>query len=285
MLARFVIDEAHCVSQWGHDFRPDYSKLGILKSTFPDVPLMALTATAPPKIIQSVQKSLKILHAQVFSMSFNRPNLSFEVLEKPFKIEKAFEGLYQLILKRFKAHQDVGIVYCMTKKECEEVANYLFDRGLKADFYHAGQTTKDRQIVQEAWQNDEIQIVCATIAYGMGIDKKNVRYVIHFSVAKSIEGYYQEAGRAGRDGEKSQCILFYSSRDVGKLKSILHMPKKGMNAKTRAVHMEKLSAMAEYCEDTSSCRRKLLVTYFGQAFSPLECQKTCDNCRHLIRRR
>lgn len=282
MLARFVIDEAHCVSQWGHDFRPDYSKLGILKTHFPDVPLMALTATAPPKVIQAVQRSLKISKASVFSMNFNRPNLAFEVRDKPMPEAKALEALHTLITTEFR-NAAAGIVYCMTKQECEDVANYLFDKGVSADFYHAGQSNTDRQLVQEAWQKGQVSIVCATIAYGMGINKADVRFVIHYSVAKSMEGYYQEAGRAGRDGKASKCVLFYSSKDVSKMRSILHMPSKGMNAKTRAVHVEKLKEMAEYAEDDTSCRRKLLVSYFGQTFNRDECGATCDNCRRFKR--
>lgn len=283
MLARFVIDEAHCVSQWGHDFRPDYMKLGLLKTRFPDVPLMALTATAPPKVIQGVQKSLKITRGLVFSMNFNRTNLTFEVLDKPLQERKALEALLTLIQASFAADA-VGIVYCMTKQECEDVANFLFDHGVRADFYHAGQSNTDRQMVQEAWQNGHVSVVCATIAYGMGINKADVRYVIHYSVAKSMEGYYQEAGRAGRDGKPSQCTLFYSSRDISKMRSILYMPSKGMTSKTRAVHMEKLAAMAEYCEDSTSCRRKLLVSYFGQTFNRADCNGTCDNCQRFQRR-
>lgn len=282
MLARFVIDEAHCVSQWGHDFRPDYMKLGMLKDSFPDVPLMALTATASPKVIKGVQRSLKISQGRVFSMNFNRPNLAFEVRDKPAETRKALETLYELISTKFTP-RDVGIVYCMTKKECEDVADYLFDRGLLADFYHAGQSNTDRQMVQTAWQNGQVSIVCATIAYGMGINKADVRYVIHYSVAKSMEGYYQEAGRAGRDGKPSQCVLLYSSRDVSKMRSILYLPQKGMTAKTRAVHIDKLRAMAEYCEDDTTCRRQLLVKYFGQPFHRKECQRSCDNCKRTQR--
>ncbi|UIZ25028.1 hypothetical protein KXD40_006641 [Peronospora effusa] len=282
-LARFVIDEAHCVSQWGHDFRPEYSQLGLLKKTFPDVPLMALTATAPPKVIKDIQRSLRISKGLVFSMSFNRQNLTFEVREKPRGSDKtAMEALYQFISTTY-SQDAVGIVYCMTKQDSEDVANYLFDRGLSADFYHAGQSATDRHMVQEAWQNGQLSIVCATIAYGMGINKPDVRYVIHFSVAKSIEGYYQEAGRAGRDGKPSHCIMFYSPRDVSKLRSILFMPQKGMTRKTRAVHMEKLRTMAEYCEDDATCRRQLLISYFGQTFQRSECKQTCDNCQRTQR--
>eukprot|EP00644_Phytophthora_capsici_P011913 jgi/Phyca11/543471/estExt2_Genewise1Plus.C_PHYCAscaffold_120219 len=283
MLARFVIDEAHCVSQWGHDFRPEYSKLGLLKKTFPDVPLMALTATAPPKVITNVKRSLKISKGLVFSMSFNRQNLSFEVRDKPRGSDKvAMEELYKLISTTYP-RDAVGIVYCMTKQDCEDVADYLFDRGLSADFYHAGQSATDRHMVQEAWQNGQLSIVCATIAYGMGIDKPDVRYVIHFSVAKSIEGYYQEAGRAGRDGKPSQCILFYSPRDVSRMRNILSMPQKGMTKETRARHMDKLRSMAEFCEDDTTCRRQLLLSYFGQEFQRAGCNRTCDNCRRTQR--
>ncbi|KAF4324441.1 hypothetical protein JM18_000346 [Phytophthora kernoviae] len=282
MLARFVIDEAHCVSQWGHDFRPEYSQMGILKKTFPDVPVMALTATAPPKVIKGVQRSLHITKGSVFSMSFNRQNLSFEVRDKPRGDKKAMEELYKLISTTFPPDA-VGIVYCMTKQESEDVANYLFDRELSADFYHAGQSGTNRHMVQEAWQTGQLSIVCATIAYGMGINKPDVRYVIHFSVAKSIEGYYQEAGRAGRDGKPSQCILFYSPRDISKMRNILNMPTKGMTKKTRAVHMEKLKAMGEYCEDETTCRRQQLISYFGQTFNRSDCNWTCDNCRRTQR--
>ncbi|OQR97596.1 bloom syndrome protein, DEAD/DEAH box helicase [Achlya hypogyna] len=298
MLARFVVDEAHCVSSWGHDFRPDYHKLGNLKDLFPSVPLMALTATAPQKVIDSVKKVLKIPRAQVFSMSFNRTNLSFAVLEKDLdgKVDlnlmprsnavvegKALASLYEYIKTKYD-NSVVGIVYCMTKQQSEDVANYLFDRGILADFYHAGQSSSDRELVQEAWQRGEIKVVCATIAYGMGIDKPDVRYVIHYAVAKCVEGYYQEAGRAGRDGKPSQCTIFYNRRDVTKIKSIINMPKKGSNAKSRAVHMEKLEKMMDYCEDDTSCRRQALVAYFGQTFNRADCQRTCDNCKRLIRR-
>ncbi|KAK1944386.1 ATP-dependent DNA helicase Q-like 1 [Phytophthora citrophthora] len=283
MLARFVIDEAHCVSQWGHDFRPEYSKLGLLKKTFPDIPLMALTATAPPKVINNVKRSLKISKGLVFSMSFNRQNLTFEVRDKPRGSDTvAMAELYKLISTTYP-RDAVGIVYCMTKQDCEDVANYLFDHGLSADFYHAGQSATDRHMVQEAWQNGQLSIVCATIAYGMGINKPDVRYVIHFSIAKSIEGYYQEAGRAGRDGKPSQCILFYSPRDVSRMRNILSMPQKGMTKETRARHMDKLRSMAEFCEDDTTCRRQLLLSYFGQEFQRAGCNRSCDNCRRTQR--
>ncbi|RHY91477.1 hypothetical protein DYB35_008657 [Aphanomyces astaci] len=301
MLARFVVDEAHCVTQWGHDFRPDYNKLGRLKELFPDVPVMALTATAPQKVIDSVKKVLKIPRATVFTMSFNRTNLrykyqrdqhhraghlahvllSFDVLEKENEESKALAQLHAYISSKY-ANNVVGIVYCMTKQQSEDVANYLFDRGIQADFYHAGQSSTDREMVQEAWQDGQIKVVCATIAYGMGIDKADVRYVLHYSVAKSIEGYYQEAGRAGRDGQPSQCTIFYNRRDVSKIRGIINMPKKGNTMKTRGVHMEKLERMMEYCEERASCRRQFLVSYFGQTFNRKDCKKTCDNCRRVI---
>ncbi len=201
LLARFVVDEAHCVSQWGHDFRPEYAKLSSIRSMFPHVPLMALTATASPSVKADVVKVLRMGTGghtlRHFMQSFNRPNLLYEVVDKKNKAEEAMEQLLD-ILKQGNMHKQCGIVYCRTQSECEVMARYLRQKGgIQADHYHAGMTPKQRSIVQTAWQQDVLPVVCATIAYGMGIDKAQVRWVLHFTVAKSIEGYYQESGRAG----------------------------------------------------------------------------------------
>lgn len=210
MLARFAIDEAHCVSQWGHDFRPDYKKLGALRKHFPKVPILALTATAPKTVVGDVQKVLRMKNTRVFSMCQNRKNLEFNVVHKePSKFAKQ-QLLAYLKSFGYDKNKETGIIYCMTQQESKDVADFLLQHQIHADYYHAGQTNKDRQLVQSAWQKGIVKIMCATIAYGMGIDKPDVRFVLHFSMAKSMEGYYQEAGRAGRDGKFSKCTLFYN---------------------------------------------------------------------------
>lgn len=297
MLARFVIDEAHCISQWGHDFRPDYNKLGVLKTAFPTIPILALTATAAENVVRHVLKSLHIVNALVLRTGFNRSNLRFEVHEKPVHCFDAQNHLLSLLTSRF-GHQKSkwndesfitngfsGIVYCMTRDECEEVANFLFDHGISADFYHGGQSKTDRQLVQQAWQRGHVRIVCATIAYGMGINKADVRFVIHYSLAKSIEGYYQEAGRAGRDGKTSHCIVLFNDSDGYRLRRILSMPQKNMTRQTRALHLTNLKEVVLYCENRTRCRRQYLVEYFGgEKFPREQCNRTCDNCQRLPNR-
>ncbi|XP_062946566.1 recQ-like DNA helicase BLM [Cynocephalus volans] len=279
LLARFVIDEAHCVSQWGHDFRQDYKRMNMLRQKFPSVPVMALTATANPRVQKDILTQLKILRPQVFSMSFNRHNLKYYVLpKKPKKV--AFD-----CLEWIRKHHlyDSGIIYCLSRRECDTMADTLQKDGLAALAYHAGLSDSARDEVQHKWINqDGCQVICATIAFGMGIDKPDVRFVIHASLPKSVEGYYQESGRAGRDGEISHCLLFYTYHDVTRLKRLIMMEKDG-NHHTRETHFNNLYSMVHYCENITECRRIQLLAYFGEnGFNPDFCKKypdvSCDNC-------
>ncbi|XP_074092310.1 LOW QUALITY PROTEIN: recQ-like DNA helicase BLM [Macrotis lagotis] len=279
LLARFVIDEAHCVSQWGHDFRQDYKRLNMLRQKFPTVSMMALTATANPRVQKDILTQLKIIKPQVFSMSFNRHNLKYSVLpKKPKKV--AFDCLEWI--RKHHPH-DSGIIYCLSRRECDTMADTLQKDGLAALAYHAGLSDAARDEVQHKWINqDGCQVICATIAFGMGIDKPDVRYVIHSSLPKSVEGYYQESGRAGRDGEMSHCLLFYSYHDVTRLKRLILMEKDG-NRHTRQTHFNNLYSMVHYCENIIECRRIQLLSYFGEnEFNPNFCKEfpdvTCDNC-------
>ncbi|XP_077728479.1 recQ-like DNA helicase BLM isoform X1 [Canis aureus] len=279
LLARFVIDEAHCVSQWGHDFRQDYKRMNMLRQKFPSVPVMALTATANPRVQKDILTQLKILQPQVFSMSFNRHNLKYYVLpKKPKKV--AFDCLEWI--RKYHPH-DSGIIYCLSRRECDTMADTLQKDGLAALAYHAGLSDSARDEVQHKWINqDGCQVICATIAFGMGIDKPDVRFVIHASLPKSVEGYYQESGRAGRDGEISHCLLFYTYHDVTRLKRLILMEKDG-NRHTRETHFNNLYSMVHYCENITECRRIQLLAYFGETgFNPDFCKKypdvSCDNC-------
>ncbi|NXI39244.1 BLM protein, partial [Galbula dea] len=279
LLERFVIDEAHCVSQWGHDFRQDYKRLSTLRRRFRSVPMMALTATATPRVQKDIQNQLEMLKPQVFTMSFNRHNLKYDVLpKKPKKV--AMDCLEWI--KKYHPY-DSGIIYCLSRHECDTTAAILQKEGLAALAYHAGLTDANRDLVQKKWINQEgCQVICATIAFGMGIDKPDVRYVIHASLPKSIEGYYQESGRAGRDGEVSHCLLFYSYSDVTRLRRLILMEKDG-NSHSRQTHFNNLYSMVHYCENVVDCRRIQLLAYFGETnFNPTFCKDhpevICDNC-------
>ncbi|CAM4583369.1 unnamed protein product [Leuciscus chuanchicus] len=279
LLARLVIDEAHCVSQWGHDFRPDYKRLHELRRMFPKVPIMALTATATPRVQKDILNQLAMTRPQVFTMSFNRHNLKYSVLPK--KPKKVAEECIQWIKKNYP--RDSGIVYCLSRNDCDTLADSLQRAGIAAQAYHAGLGDSDREYVQNKWINqDGCQVMCATIAFGMGIDKPDVRYVIHASLPKSMEGYYQESGRAGRDGEISHCVLFYSYTDVIRIKRLIAMEKDG-NQQSKATHINNLHSMVHFCENLAECRRIQLLAYFGEhTFNTNFCKEhpevICDNC-------
>ncbi|XP_063053584.1 recQ-like DNA helicase BLM isoform X2 [Engraulis encrasicolus] len=279
LLARFVIDEAHCVSQWGHDFRPDYKRLNELRQKFPRVPIMALTATATPRVQKDILNQLMMSSPQVFSMSFNRHNLKYTVIPK--KPKKVDVDCIEWIQKHFP--RGSGIVYCLSRNDCDAMADSLQRAGIAALAYHAGLNDSDREYVQSKWINqDGCQVICATIAFGMGIDKPDVRYVIHASLPKSVEGYYQESGRAGRDGEVSECVLFYSYNDVIRIKRIISMDKDG-NRQSKATHFNNLHSMVHFCENIAECRRIQLLAYFGEhKFNSSFCKEhpevICDNC-------
>nr|XP_019934965.1 PREDICTED: Bloom syndrome protein isoform X2 [Paralichthys olivaceus] len=279
LLTRFVIDEAHCVSQWGHDFRPDYKRLHELRQKFPNVPMMALTATATPRVQKDILNQLNMTRPQVFTMSFNRTNLKYAVLPK--KPKKVDEDCISWIKKHYP--RDSGIVYCLSRNDCDAMAESLQRAGILGLAYHAGLSDSDREYVQSKWINqDGCQVICATIAFGMGIDKPDVRYVIHASLPKSVEGYYQESGRAGRDGEMSHCILFYTYTDVQRIKRIISMDREG-DRHAKATHFNNLHSMVHFCENMMECRRIQLLAYFGELkFNKSFCKDhpdvTCDNC-------
>lgn len=276
-LARIVIDEAHCVSQWGHDFRPDYVALGRLRIDFPRVPLMALTATATANVKDDVMTNLGMNGCPVFAQSFNRPNLHYEVRLKRGKgiLAKMITEIADLVKKTYR--NQTGIIYALSQKGCEDLAQKLInEHHIKAYHFHAGMAREDKATVLHDWQTGKIQVVVATIAFGMGIDKPNVRFVIHSSVPKSLEGYYQETGRAGRDGKRSGCYLYFGYQDTSMLKKFIEDSDGNEDQKNRQRDM--LKSMIGYCENRTDCRRAQVLRYFGEKFSAEDCRQTCDNC-------
>ncbi|MEP6664300.1 MAG: ATP-dependent DNA helicase RecQ, partial [Verrucomicrobiota bacterium] len=247
-----AVDEAHCISEWGHDFRPEYRQIAGLRDHFPGVPLMALTATATERVREDIIKHLRLGNSATYVASFNRPNLIYRVLAK----NKPYEQTLAFVRKR---PQESGIVYCQSRKTSEMVADRLTADGVKAKPYHAGLEQKDRATNQELFLRDEVNVICATIAFGMGINKSNVRFVIHYDLPKNIEGYYQETGRAGRDGLPSECLLLFSAGDV--VKQMQFIDEK--NAAEQKIAREQLQQMVHYAE-CAVCRRAELLAYFGE---------------------
>ncbi|GAA5985816.1 hypothetical protein JCM10908_007125 [Rhodotorula pacifica] len=271
-LARFVIDEAHCVSSWGHDFRPDYKQMGTLKKDYPGVPLIALTATATARVKQDVMDNLSMSQPLILTSSFNRANLKYHVRKKTKSIINDIADFV-----RTSHMGQCGIIYCSSKKQCEDVAERLKTQyKLRAMHYHAGMDKDDRIRIQEQWQAGEVDIIVATIAFGMGIDKADVRYVIHYTLSQSLEAYYQETGRAGRDGASSTCVLFYSYSDT---KLIMRLIEEGEGTREQKDHNRaNIRRVVQYCINENDCRRSQVLQYFGEKFPREECHKTCDNC-------
>ena len=266
-ISFYAIDEAHCISEWGHDFRPEYRRIRPIVDQIGRAPIIALTATATPKVQHDIQKNLGILDAKEFKSSFNRPNLYYDVRPKTNATKE--------IIKYIKENSGKsGIIYCLSRKKVEELTETLVVNGIKALAYHAGMDSATRSDNQDKFLMEEVDVIVATIAFGMGIDKPDVRFVIHYDIPKSLEGYYQETGRAGRDGSEGRCITYYSYDDIQKLEKFMQ----GKPINEQEIGKQLLLETASYAE-SSLCRRKLLLHYFGEEYEPVNCE-ACDNCLH-----
>jgi len=266
-ISFYAVDEAHCISEWGHDFRPEYRRIRPIVSSIGDAPIIALTATATPKVQHDIQKSLGMLDATVFKSSFNRSNLYYEIRSK--------KDVDKEIVRFIKQNEGKsGIIYCLSRKKVEQLAQFLQVNGINALPYHAGMDAPQRSKNQDAFLMEDVNVIVATIAFGMGIDKPDVRFVIHYDIPKSLEGYYQETGRAGRDGGEGQCIAFYSYKDIEKLEKFMH----GKPVAEQEIGKQLLMETTAYAE-SSVCRRVLLLHYFGEKYDKENCGN-CDNCLH-----